>query len=497
MKVVILDLGCKIFSLKCEGITEKFTEGEPDSIDTNAITIVYRYSTMAIDLSHTNLLDLYSMRANTLVGMLSNDYRELSLANIIDGLAPDFFPSKTMKLFRDHLLATPWQIVAKDKDVIRSILRAMMKSGEILNSVCTVHYQQIVKPALFTLNRITRVGLKVDRNSFNEAREDAIRGLAQIKPILSKKYDVTNIHDKKRIEVIRKLGEDQEFEEMIHEARVLSMGLSSLLNYRKAIDSSDKIHPAYLFHAVSSRASTAFPSLGNMPRVYRYLIGCEDDSRIFVDSDMSNLEPRIAASRYQDEQLIEDCDCNDMYLMLLGEANIEATFRATAKRVLNGKIYGSSRNGLSESFSGAELIAAELFYDFIGKRYSALWSNQDNEVESCRIRGEVKSLGGHVRKTAMTDQNEVARKIKNNIIQSDAADVFYMAIVELENRLRVVPTAKIVFVLHDSVLVETDSETAVTVRSIVSKTMSEIFENYFKPVKFPVKTEIKKRWGDR
>jgi DNA polymerase-1 len=256
------------------------------------------------------------------------------------------------------------------------------------------------------------------------------------------------------------------------------------------IASDGRIHAT--FHqtvARTGRISSDRPNLHNIPirtetgRRFREVF-VAPPGRTLVVADYSQIELRVIAHLSQDDNLCSALvSGRDLHVQTAAqvfsvpESEVTATQRSRAKMVAYGLAYGMESYGLAQrlaiSTAEADEILTAFFQAFPGvRRY------MDAAIDEAKSKGYTRTLFG--RRRYFTDLHSSNRALRqaaerqamNAGIQGLAADIFKMALVELDRRL-IGLDALIVLQVHDEVLVECASEITAMVEGIVEEALSQ------------------------
>lgn len=227
--------------------------------------------------------------------------------------------------------------------------------------------------------------------------------------------------------------------------------------------------------AATGRLSSSDPNLQNVPA--RTDMGREirqaflpRDGWVLVTADYSQIELRLLAHFTGDEALkaayAEDKDIHTLVaaeIYAVEPAAVTGEMRRVAKTVNFGVIYGMSAFGLAERL-GIERKEAEKFIDQYFARYPKVLGYQDELLKKARQTGFVGSILGRRRRfdpTAIRERtnyhgrNGAEREAINMEIQSSAADLIKLAMLNVHRRLKAEDRqAKMLLSVHDELVFE-------------------------------------------
>ena len=254
----------------------------------------------------------------------------------------------------------------------------------------------------------------------------------------------------------------------------------------------------------TGRLSTSKPSIHQIPR--------ESDIRgvfsvppgqALIQADYSQVEVRMAAHIAKDEALIEALlDDKDFHSLMASHAyrvpynEVTPDLRQAAKGVSFGMMYLMSDKGLIAQTG----LPSDDAIEFV-KYYKEITAGVQKWI--AKIKAEVRDrqyvvspFGRRRRFPLLTDSNieAIYREAVNFPIQSGASDLTLLAIIEADKVFREhYPEAKIIAMVHDSILVELPEPIAQEVADVLQKIMEDVpFEA---EVPFPAEVKIGRRWG--
>ncbi|PSU28178.1 hypothetical protein CTM88_13675 [Photobacterium aquimaris] len=199
-----------------------------------------------------------------------------------------------------------------------------------------------------------------------------------------------------------------------------------------------RVKPQYQIVGTStSRCTSRFPNLMNLPKDSRYVVRAAAGNCI-IECDYKQMEIGVLAALSDDLQLITDFNSGDVYAAFAKE--ISAT-RDQAKMVLLGIIYGMSAASVAAKLA-VTLVVATSYIEHFFIRYPKVKLYQDQLIHQGASKGYVESITGLRRSTnkqvlkTSTIQYWERNWFKNFPIQSSAASVFKQSFVELSRELR-------------------------------------------------------------
>jgi DNA polymerase-1 len=231
-----------------------------------------------------------------------------------------------------------------------------------------------------------------------------------------------------------------------------------------ARDPKGRIHPTYkLASTVTGRLSAEHPNIQNIPREASGPIRAvfvAPPGKVLLNADYSQLELRITAYLTRDPTMLQvfrdDRDLHSETARLILGHDPTKDERHIAKTCNFCVLYGGGPKKLAAE-SGLSPHDASAF---IKKWYQtfpqvAVW--QKEQEQKILSTGQVRSLWGRIRRlpgAVVADRRqyeEMMRQACNSPIQSTAADLTVMGLVELQCDL---PRCRFIATVHDSILCE-------------------------------------------
>jgi DNA polymerase-1 len=228
--------------------------------------------------------------------------------------------------------------------------------------------------------------------------------------------------------------------------------------------------------SVAGRMSCSNPNLQNVPRDKAYRACFRPKAgRVLVKADFSQIELRIAAQLCQDKSMLEAYRAGkDLHIetaarvLAIKREDVTSEQRQLAKGLNFGLLYGAGaarlRQHMAENYGVVFSLdeAADLRNKFF-KTYPHLmrWQAMQGNGE-----GETRTLTGRRR---LDVQNYTMRL--NSPVQGSGADLIKLALARLYADRAAYPTAQIVNIVHDEILVECDTEDAQDVRTWLTRHM--------------------------
>jgi DNA polymerase-1 len=249
------------------------------------------------------------------------------------------------------------------------------------------------------------------------------------------------------------------------------------------------------------------PNLQNIPRsglLISYI--CAPEGLVFVIADYSQIELRIAAKIFGDQEMLSAyAEGRVLHTLtaqsLIRREDVSKDDRKLAKVVNFGLLYGMGAKGL-QSYAlrsygiKMSLEEASLYRRRFFETYPGLKTWHDNERRAWqRGDAETRTLIGRHR----MDVHRLTDRL-NAPVQGTGADGLKVALALLWERRGKCPGAVPVLVCHDEVVVECDAEQAADAKAWLEKAMIEGMEAIIngtdeEHVPVEVESRIARSWG--
>ncbi len=277
---------------------------------------------------------------------------------------------------------------------------------------------------------------------------------------------------------------------------------------REVVATDGRIHATFnQMVARTGRLSSENPNLHNIPvrseegKVFRTAF-VPSKGMQFLVADYNQIELRCIAHLANDPGLIEAfTKGEDIHtstasrVFSVAPSKVTGEMRSKAKMVSYGLAYGMEAYGLSQRLGIAVEEAAEIL-DAYFAAFPNVKAYMDSAVGEAKERGYTVTLFG--RRRFIPELNNPNFRIRqigerqamNAAIQGLAADVFKIALVSIDRRLRDAGSpARLVLQVHDEVIVESPKGAATEVESIVLGSMRDA-------ASLRVPLEINSAWGN-
>jgi len=258
--------------------------------------------------------------------------------------------------------------------------------------------------------------------------------------------------------------------------------------------------------APTGRFSCTNPNIQQVPHAveYRRCFSGHPEGRKLVIADYSQIELRILAEFSGDRGFIEAFNSGaDLHRVTASQVfnmpadQVSKEQRDFAKRLNFGVVYGIGAQRFS-LMTGLTVPAAE---DVL-RRYFSTYRQLDAYLREAANRAvterEARTASGRLVRFRYdeNDRQQISmtqRNGKNTPIQGTSADILKRALRLLTDELRGT-SAKIVNIIHDEIVVETDEKEANEIAQKVERVMCAAAEEYLKTVPVKVETEIADEW---
>ncbi|MFQ8720262.1 MAG: DNA polymerase I [Enterocloster sp.] len=377
-------------------------------------------------------------------------------------------------------------------------------------------YQTIEMPLIYSLYRMEREGVRVEREALKEYGSRLETGIARLEAEIYQDTGRTfNINSPKQLgeilfgemnlpggkktktgystaaDVLEKLAPEHPVVQKILDYRQLTKLNSTYAQGLAAYIGEDgRIHGKFnQTITATGRISSTEPNLQNIP--VRMELGREirkvfvpKEGCVFIDADYSQIELRILAHMSGDERLIEAYrEAQDIHAITASQVfhvpleEVTPLQRRSAKAVNFGIVYGISAFGLSEGLSVSRKEAME-YIDKYFETYPGVKTFLDGLVAQGKEEGYVSTLYGRRRPipelaSSSFNQRQFGERVAmNSPIQGTAADIMKIAMIQVDRELRKRGLkSRIVLQIHDELLIETAREEISEVKALLTDKM--------------------------
>ena len=425
---------------------------------------------------------------------------------------------------------------AAAREAAESLLLAEVLRGEIQGAEMGWLYEKVEQPLLVVLAKMEAAGIGVDREVLVElAKEfvaeaarlgESIRAMAgrnlnvnstkQLGEVLfgelglvpPKKTKTGFSTDAQTLEKLR--GSHPIIEEILRYREVEKLRSTYGQSLIAEVAPDGRIHATFnQMVARTGRLSSDHPNLHNIPirteigKRFRYAFVAPSGSKLVV-ADYSQIELRVIAHLSGDPGLIEAFTSGaDIHTRTAARvfgvdpAEVTSPQRAKAKMVAYGLAYGMEAYGLASRLN-VEVPEAESILRSFFEAFPSVRRYMDEVVEKARSLGYTETEFGRRRRIPeLLDENfrirqAAERQAMNSGIQGLAADIFKIALVNLDRALDPAQ-GFVVLQVHDEILVEAKVQYAQEIRDTVAKTMESAAQLR---VPLTVNSYVVQRWGE-
>lgn len=258
--------------------------------------------------------------------------------------------------------------------------------------------------------------------------------------------------------------------------------------------------------APTGRFACTNPNIQQVPHAveYRRCFSGHPAGRKLVIADYSQIELRILAEFSGDRGFIEAFNSGaDLHRVTASQVfnvsvdQVSKDQRDFAKRLNFGVVYGIGAQRFS-IMTGLSVAEAEN----VLRKYFSTYRGLDNYLRDAANRAvterQARTASGRLVRFRYdeNDRQQISmtqRNGKNTPIQGTSADILKRALRLLSDELRST-NAKIVNIIHDEVVVETDADEAEEIAQKVERAMCDAGQEYLATVPVKVETEIAEEW---
>ncbi|CAG9532865.1 unnamed protein product [Cercopithifilaria johnstoni] len=287
----------------------------------------------------------------------------------------------------------------------------------------------------------------------------------------------------------------------------LTTSLPALL---KSCSPDGRIRSNFIIHCCTGRVLTAYPNVQNVQKdaiiddfsIRSLFIAPE--GRILLSSDYRQLEIRMLAHLSADPQLISLFLAEgDFFEIITNRWNANEMLhikvdRDKIKKLCYGIIYGMGAISLGKELGIQKQHAQQMIVSFF-QQFPKVRTWMDKILALCRANGFVSTMLGrrrflpHITGMVQAQSAQAERQAINTCIQGSAAELFKMALLNLQKNL-LGTNSFIVMQMHDEILVETDESSVASIVKIIKHSMISVIPNLRVPL--AVKVSFGKSWGE-
>ncbi|CAG4923388.1 DNA polymerase I [Acidithrix sp. C25] len=475
-------------------------------------------------------------------------------AYLLDSSLGDYDPFSVLEAFTPEVVGSIRQVEGGSGDLIPdlfSTLKDDVSSMQIASMAALADLEirrlieadksdwlldAIENPLLVVLAKMEAVGVLVDRGYLSDLKDDFIRQARQLSnQIQSMARRTFNVNSTKQLGSV--LFEDLGLTPPKKTKTGFSTDASTLeklvgihpiieliIRYREVeklrstygesllaeVGGDDRIHATFnQMVARTGRLSSDHPNLHNIPirseegKKFRFAFVAPQATKLIV-ADYSQIELRVIAHLSGDPGLVEAFSLGtDIHTELasrvfgIPSSQVTSAQRSKAKMVAYGLAYGMEAYGLATRLNIDVGEADSILQSFFGA-FPKLRQYMDSVVKEAVKNGFTETQFGRKRRIPdLSNPNGrlrqgAERQAMNSVIQGLAADIFKLAIVNLDTSLDP-ENARLILQVHDEVLVEVRTPVAQEVADVVV----DVMENAASlKVPLMVNSYIVDKWGD-
>lgn len=272
-----------------------------------------------------------------------------------------------------------------------------------------------------------------------------------------------------------------------------------------------RIHTTFIQHRVATgRLASTDPNLQNIPvqgigRQVRAAFKAQEDHRVLISADYSQIELRVLAYLCQDSALvdafIQGKDIHRQTAAGIFEVPVDQVTdeqRSLGKRINFSILYGLTPYGLSKDLD-ISLKDAKRFIDAYFAQYIQVRVWMDQVIERAKVDGYVTTWYGRRRDVpGVRERNknlyELGCRIAiNTVVQGTSAEIMKLGMLRVNEYLKNKSDAHMILQIHDQLLIECDRNQV----EIVEKEVKQQLETVTQwNVPLEVATGIGRNWKD-
>ncbi len=421
---------------------------------------------------------------------------------------------KTMDQVDVALVAT---YAAEDADATWRILEKLEPIVREQNLWTT--YSTVEQPLIQVLARMEMAGVMVDVPRLRQLSDEFANRLDQIETsiylhaggtfnIASAQQLREILYDRLQLPVLGKTpgGEPSTAAEILEELAPLHPMPRLLMEHRQlsklkntyldalpqVVGQDRRVHASFnQTVAATGRLSSSDPNLQNIPvrsdqgRQIRQAFIAPGPEWLLLTADYSQIELRMLAHFCQDPGLLEAFhtgrDIHNVVaaqIFSVDESDVTDEQRRQAKTVNFGVIYGLSAFGLASRLNISQNAAAS-FIEAYFANYPGIDTWMTTILEEAKSTGQVKTILGRrrpiqgIKATTGRHRNLAERTAINTVIQGSAADLIKMAMIQIDQELRILKLeSRLILQIHDELVFEVPKTELAQVRELVRRLMN-------------------------
>ena len=423
--------------------------------------------------------------------------------------------------FSDVDLKKATEYAGEDADVTFRLYKLL--KNRLDQEKLTKIYEIFEKPLIKVLSDIEMNGIKVDKKHLKELSKKFTDKILKIEKeiysLAKKKFNIGSpkqlgeiIYNELKISNLKKtkkgslatsatILEDLAFKGHKFPSLILDWRqLSKLKNtYTDALQDhinskTNRVHTSFLLAATNTgRLASSDPNLQNIPiktedgREIRKAFIAEKNN-VLMSADYNQVEMRILADLADVKELKRAfVNKDDIHSITASQVfgvplkKVDENLRRKAKTINFGIIYGITQYGLGKQIAVSNQEALEFINSYF-KKFPEIKDYMQATVKFCRKYGYVNNIfGRRIHLRGINDKNFNVRSFQeraaiNAPIQSSAADIIRLAMIELNNLInsKKIHDAKMLLQIHDELVFECLKTKKDSVEKVVKKTMESV-----------------------
>ena len=382
-------------------------------------------------------------------------------------------------------------------------------------------YERFERPLVRVLARMEEVGIRVDREFLETLRADLaqqcetyvqriyaqageefnVNSTPQLRTILFEKLGLVPVKKTKTgpstdADSLQKLAADHPIvEELLRYREVEKLRSTYADALPPLIRADGRIHATFKqTDTTTGRISSEAPNLQNVPvrtadgREMRRAFIAEDGWGLLT-ADYSQIELRVLAHLAEDPGLIDAFERGaDVHattaskVFHVDESEVDAAQRRFAKVVNYGLAYGMEAYGLGQRLGIPTHEAAEIL-DAYFEGFPNVKAFMEGTIREAKERGYTTTIFGRRRQiTELSSDNFRIRQMgermaQNAPVQGSAADIFKLAMIELDRALDATGSpARMLLTVHDELVLEVPDDEHAATEVLVRDVMEHVTE---------------------
>jgi len=430
-----------------------------------------------------------------------------------------------------HETLSDTQDTAKAENIIARLEPKLEK--ELIEKGLIKLFRELEMPLVEVLSEMELYGIKIDTALLKKLSIDIdarlVKLIENVYKLSGEEFNINSpkqlreiLFEKLKLPVVKKTktGASTD-EEVLHKLASKHKLPALLLEYRQLtklkntyIDAlpelidkrTGRIHTSFNQTGTETgRLSSSNPNLQNIPvktdigRNIRKAIIAEGKDYYLISCDYSQVELRILAYLSKDEKLItafkENKDIHKATAASIygvEESDVDESMREVAKRVNFGIIYGQSSYGLSRDLNISPAQAQD-FIDAYFLKYPQVQGYISSQIAKAEELGFVTTILGRrrylpeINNKNMNIRSFAQRQAMNTPIQGSAADMIKLAMISIQNEIRIRNLkSRMIMQIHDELVFEAHKDELKELTDFVKTKMENVFE-----FDVPIKVDIK------